>query len=278
MQRLGQHFLKNKRILEKIVDALNIKSGDVIVEIGPGHGELTKKLLERPVTVVAIEKDLRLVDLLTKNFKVQISNSKSNPKSQLPKLNVINADALKALPSLTENLSFDICHLKLVGNIPYYITGHLLRILSELEHKPEIITLLIQKEVAERVVAHPPKMNLLAAVTQSWSEPKIIARVGKKDFSPPPKVDSAVITLVPKSPLSTPSTRGTEYYPFLRILFQQPRKTIANNLTAKSKFQISKDELTQELKQININPGDRPQNLSLAEIQNLFATLYNERK
>ncbi|MCL5114261.1 MAG: 16S rRNA (adenine(1518)-N(6)/adenine(1519)-N(6))-dimethyltransferase RsmA [Patescibacteria group bacterium] len=271
MQRLGQHFLKNKEILEKIVDTLNVKSGDVIVEIGPGHGELTKKLLERPVTVVAIEKDLRLVDLLTKNFKVQISNSKSNPKSQLPKLNVINADALKALPSLTENLSFDICHLKLVGNIPYYITGHLLRILSELEHKPEIITLLVQKEVAERVVARPPKTNLLAAVTQSWSDPKIIAHAGRKDFSPPPKVDSAVIVLRPLPNTLYPKP----YFEFLHALFKQPRKTIANNLMTNGEFRMTKDKLMQQLREMSIDPGARPQNLSLAEIQNLFAALYN---
>ncbi len=247
-----------------------------MIEIGPGHGELTGELLKCPVTVVAIERDKALADFLNKNFKIQISNFKSNPK--LPKLEVVNADALKILPSLMENLSFDICHLKLAGNIPYYITGHLLRILSELEFKPEVITLLIQKEVAERIVAKPPKMNLLAAITQSWAEPKIIASVGRKEFSPPPKVDSAVITLAPRSLPSTGGAREAEYYRFLRVLFKQPRKTIANNVMTKFKSQISKDELAQELKQINVDAGNRPQDLSLSEIQNIFKKLYNSKR
>ncbi len=271
-RRLGQHFLKNKKILEKIADSLNPKSGDIVVEIGPGHGELTEELLKYPVTVLAVERDEALVNFLNKNFKTQISNFKSNPKSRLPKLNILNGDALKILPSLIGRLEFDIGHsgYKVVGNIPYYITGYLLRILSGLEHKPEAITLLIQKEVAERIVAKPPKMNLLAAVTQSWSEPKIILSVGRKEFSPPPKVDSAVITMVPGGSPSTLGAREAQYYEFLRVLFRQPRKTIVNNLMTNDKLQMTKNDLIKELTKMNINPLDRPQDLSADDIAGIF--------
>ena len=265
MQHLGQHFLKNKKILEKIVDALNIKSGDVIVEIGPGHGELTEQLVisnkELVTRIIAVEKDKKLAQLLKEKFE---NNNK---------VEIVSGDILKLLPSLVTDYLLPITDYKIVGNIPYYITGHLLRILSELKHKPEIITLLVQKEVAERVVVHPPKMNLLAAATQSWSEPKIIAHVGKKNFSPPPQVDSAIVTLSPK-----PHTPNPRYFEFLRTLFKQPRKTIANNLMANDKLQMTKSELTKKLAAVRINPNDRPQNLSLSEMQNLFRTLYNGRK
>ncbi len=279
MQYLGQHFLRNEIILKEIADSLALKSGDVVIEIGPGHGELTGELLKHPITVVAIEKDAALVDFLTKNFQFPISNFQINPELQLPKLQIIHGDVLKALPSIIKNLKLKIknSNYSVVGDIPYYITGYLLRVLSETKQKPKIITLLIQKEVAERIVAEPPKMNLLAAITQSWSVPNILRSVGRKEFSPPPKVDSAIITLIPRSLPSTLGAREAEYYRFLRTLFKQPRKTIANNLTAESEFQMPKNELTQELKQINVNPGDRPQSLSLEDVQNLFKKLYNSR-
>jgi 16S rRNA (adenine1518-N6/adenine1519-N6)-dimethyltransferase len=255
MQRLGQHFLKNKEIITKIVNTLHIKSGDIIIEIGPGHGELTEQLVTR---IIAVEKDRQLAHYLKKKFE--------NKKN----IEIIDGDILKLLPSLVADYLLPVTNYKVVGNIPYYITGHLLRILSELEHKPETITLLIQKEVAERIVAEPPSMNLLAAVTQSWAEPKIIAHVRRKEFFPPPQVDSAVITLSPK-----PHSLNPRYFAFLRTLFKQPRKTIVNNLMTDDEFQMTKGELTQKLQEINIDPGARPQNLSLTEIQNLFAALYN---
>lgn len=281
MQRLGQHFLKNKAVLEKIADSLNPKRDDIVIEIGPGHGELTKELLQHPVHVIAIEKDRRLADLLKRNAKLLISNDKSNPNDQMSKLEVQTGNALKILPSLIRNLKLGIGHsnYKVVGNIPYYITGYLLRILSELERKPETITLLIQKEVAERITAKPPHLNLLAAVTQSWAKPTIIARVGKKDFSPPPKVDSAVITLIPRGTHGLPAQAGyplnPRYFEFLRVLFKQPRKTTANNLAV---IYSNKAVISGKLRDLNINPSVRPQNLSLGEIQNLFTALYNLKK
>ena len=263
---LGQHFLKNKKILKRITSFLNLKHGDIVLEIGPGHGELTRELLGHPVTVIAIERDKTLVDFLNQNFQ-------STFKSQFSKLEIINGNALEALPDFIKNSKLKIknSNYKIAGNIPYYITGHLLRILSELEHKPEKIVLLIQKEVAERITAKPPKMNLLSAITQSWAKAEIGAFVGRKDFSPPPKVDSAVIILTPLE-----NTGEYEsYYQFVRHLFKQPRKTILNNLTSGAAFLIDKNALISKMKKIGIDPSNRPQNLSLEDIKQLCKVVYN---
>lgn len=190
MQRLGQHFLKNKTALEKIAGALELKEGDVVVEIGPGHGELTELLFAsaKKITVVAIEKDRNFIASLQEKFTAGSAHGT---------FGVIEGDALKILPQTVEGLARDgaVGSYKIVGNIPYYITGKLLRVMSDLKEKPERTVLLVQREVAERICAKPPEMNRLAASVQFWAEPKIIGLVSKENFSPPPKVDSAIILL-----------------------------------------------------------------------------------
>ena len=199
---LGQHFLINKKKIEKIIEALDLKSGDVVVEIGPGKGALTIPLCENcqklGCKIIAVEKDKDLADDL-KNKIYDLGLDKN--------IEIIEGDALKTLPRLIHNSELRIKNYKIVGNIPYYITGYLLRILGELENKPSLIVLTIQKEVAQRVCAKPRTrrrqgyggqgMNLLAASVQFWAEPKIIGSVSKKDFWPIPKVDSAIIKLTP---------------------------------------------------------------------------------
>ncbi len=242
---LGQYFLKNKEKLRKIVEALELKDGDVVIEIGPGHGELTKELRMQnsECRIIAIEKDKKLAE----DFKEKFKGDKN--------IEIIEGDALKVLPRLIQNSEFRIKNYKIVGNIPYYITGYLFRILGGLEYseekqasytssraklttghsgagKPELIVLLIQKEVAERVCAKSPQINLLAASVQIWAEPKIIGYVSRNDFKPAPKVDSAIIKLTPVTfqLLSRLKCNNEKYYKFIKILFKQPRKTIVNNL------------------------------------------------
>src|SRR3990167_9050292 len=218
---LGQHFLINKKKIEKIIEALDLKSGDVVVEIGPGKGALTIPLCENcqklGCKIIAVEKDKDLADDL-KNKIYDLGLDKN--------IEIIEGDALKTLPRLIHNSELRIKNYKIVGNIPYYITGYLLRILGELENKPSLIVLTIQKEVAQRVCAKPPKMNLLAASIQFWAEPKIIGSVSKKDFWPIPKVDSAIIKLTPLTLLvrSSIQCNKEKYYEFIKILFKQPRK------------------------------------------------------
>lgn len=284
MKRLGQHFLKNKLAIKIIVAALDLRPGDTIVEIGAGHGELTEKLKVKneklKIKIVAIEKDGQLANELANNFRAPILNllkdSAQKIREDFSKKNllVIDGDALRVLGSKIFNFYFLTFNYKIVGNIPYYITGHLLRIIGQLEQKPEICAFTLQKEVAERIAARPPKMNRLAASVQFWAEPKIIGRLSKKDFEPQPGVESAIITLT-RTDAERTRTDAENYYRTVRILFQQPRKTILNNLAGKEQTSAKKEGLAEKLRKIGVDPENRPQNLSVEDIikiSELFAS------
>jgi len=171
------------------------------------------------------------------------------------------------LPGVTAELQ----DYKIVGNIPYYITGKLLRVVSELPHKPERVVLLIQKEVAERICAAPPDMNRLAASVQFWAQPSIVSFVSKKDFSPPPEVDSAVIVLSTKTAFAT-AIDPTLYYKTVRGVFAQPRKTIINNVAAMLSGVSKKEKIAEQLRSMGIDPEDRPQNLAVEQLITLAAS------
>ncbi|MDE2019651.1 MAG: ribosomal RNA small subunit methyltransferase A [Patescibacteria group bacterium] len=264
MQKLGQHFLKNKAALRLIIEALDLKPQEIVIEIGPGHGELTEEG-ERKMENgewIAIEKDHALAEALKKQ-------SKTNGC-----VKIIESDALKFLKDGPSSILRTPYSFKLAGNIPYYITGHLLRILSELEHKPELCVFTIQKEVAERIIAKPPHMNRLAASVQFWAEPKILKILPAEDFSPPPKVESAIIKLANGG---RRAEGGEKYYATVRTLFAQPRKTILNNLTSAKKESgpqlKSRDYITKFLEALKIDPSARPQDLQIADIVSISEAL-----
>ena len=263
-QRLGQHFLKNKEVLEKEVAVLDLKEGETVIEIGPGEGALTKEILKikdknEKLRVIAIEKDGGLVESLKETFREDKN------------LEIIEGDVLKVLPGITSKTKPG--SYKIIGNIPYYLTGFLLRTISELENKPEVCVFIIQKEVAERLVSKPPKMNRLAASVQFWASPEIIRMVSRKDFSPPPEVESSLIKLTIHD--FQFSIKERDYYKAVNVLFQQPRKTILNNLTADTRADLKKtridrrSEVENILKKIGIDPKSRPQNLGIEEISKI---------
>ena len=255
---LGQNFLINKDKIKKIIGVLNMKANDTIIEIGPGHGEITNELVSRIQSagwriesrIIAIEKDERLAEKLKREFK----GNKN--------VEIIAGDVLKILPNITSIYNLQPTTYKLIGNIPYYITGFLLRTIGELKIKPEITVLTIQKEVAERICGG---MNLLAASIQYWAEVEIAGIIPKKDFFPVPKVDSAIIRLVSRSQ-NLESRKTKEYYEFIRILFKQPRKTILNNLIKTGRDKTKIEEI---LKENNIKPSERAQNLNISQIKEL---------
>jgi 16S rRNA (adenine1518-N6/adenine1519-N6)-dimethyltransferase len=263
MQKLGQHFLKNAAVLEKIVDALTLADDDRVIEIGPGHGELTAPLAHaargKRCEIFCIEKDHALISGL-EQFAAQ-----ENLITTGPRVTIIEGDALKLLPDMAET--------KIVGNIPYYITGKLLRTISELKNKPKRTVLLIQKEVALRICAAPPEMNRLGASVQFWADAKIVAHVSRKDFSPMPDVDSAVIVLDTKifaeKENSTRDLDPTLYYRAVRAIFAQPRKTLLNNLSASAGKTILKNDIGAQIKKIGIDPDARPQNLGVDQIASI---------
>ncbi len=274
MQRLGQHFLINQSALRAIARAVDPRTGDTIVEIGPGHGELTELLGfdGSGGHIVAIEKDARLAEELEKKF------------ADMPFVEIIEGDALKLLPQLTKSYKLSrsagsrearqTARWKLVGNIPYYITGHLLRIISELEHKPDRVVFTIQHEVAKRIVARPPKMNRLAAAMQFWGTPKILQTLRSADFRPTPGVESAVLEIVHLDATHRMSVEPADYYRTVRLLFQQPRKTIFNNLRA---GKISADAASTILTKAGIPERARPQDLSLSDIVHITKLLSSSR-
>jgi 16S rRNA (adenine1518-N6/adenine1519-N6)-dimethyltransferase len=233
---LGQNFLKNKEVLGRAAESLGINGADTVVEVGPGHGELTGFLAARnPKELVVIEKDEKLVPALTGLF---------------PEARVVSGDALEELKNLRIEEDW-----KLAGNIPFYITGRLLRTISELQNPPLKTVLLLQKEVAERICSAPPKANLLSSVTRGWASPEYLFTVSRSDFYPVPRVDSAVISLT-RNKLIAPEA----YFSTARALFRQPRKKAINNLA--DSFDIPKSDALKLFVSCGMSPEERPQDIS----------------
>lgn len=245
---LGQNFLINPRIIDKIILTTKVTKDDTILEIGPGPGNLTKKLAERAKLVIAIEKDRRLIPILKNEFK-----DKSNIK-------IIEGDILEN--SFPEAWLLENGEYKAVGNIPYYITSSLLRVMFEKWPMPKLIVLMVQKEVAQRIIAKPPHMNLLALSVQYYAEPKIISYVSKNNFRPVPKVDSAIISLKPKDQRLKPE-ETEELFKIIKAGFSGKRKQLASNLSKQLK--IPKEKMIEIFEKLNLKPIIRAENLSLEQ-------------
>ena len=208
----GQNFLTHKGTLNKILAAANLKPTDHVIEIGPGKGVLTAELLKNAAQVEAIELDDRLIPLLTEKF---------------PNLKIHHQDALKFDPPKTP--------YKLVANIPYYITSpiinHFLRAQPH-SKRPQTLTLLVQKEVAQKICAKPGKLNVLALQAQLFGTPKIISKVPASHFSPKPKIDSAILQInLFKKPLIKDSDLS-KLFDLIHRGFAHKRKKLIRNLDA----------------------------------------------
>ncbi len=180
---LGQNFLRSKGALQKIVEAADLKMCDVVLEAGPGEGVLTEELLKRAGKVIAVEKDDRLIPFLSQKFSSDISSGK---------LNLFNLDVLDFPPS---GYTLVPSGYKLVANLPYYITGQFLKKFLQNVPPPSKMVLLLQKEVAKRIIANDGKNSILSISVKAYGEPKYIETVPAGAFSPAPKVDSAIILI-----------------------------------------------------------------------------------
>lgn len=250
---LGQHFLINKKALLTITESLKISADETVIEVGPGHGELTDILIASPAKkIIVIEKDHELAEALKEKYKGIAS-----------RLTVTEGDVLKDLIPIIENLNAPYA---LAGNIPYYITGYLLRVVGDATHKPLRTVFTIQKEVAERICAVAPDMNRLAACVQIWGLPRIAMKLKPNDFNPPPSIDSAIIEIeTKKDPLTGASLQN--YYETVGILFQQPRKTVLNNVS--DGFDIPKEKALTLLTEAGLIGTERPENLTIETIQKI---------
>lgn len=208
---LGQHFLVDRHVLEEILQAANLEKGDAVVEIGPGPGVLTCELLHQAGRVVAFEYDPAMVGILRKDF---------------PTLEVIEGDVLQTALSVIKELGvYDV-----VANIPYQITHPLLRLFLEQGPRPRCLTLLIQKEVGERLAALPgkPGRSYLSVLAQYFAEVQVVCKVPPQSFLPPPKVDSAVVHLEVRESRLLPLPDEGRFLLFVRRFFTQPRKQFKN--------------------------------------------------
>jgi len=247
---MGQNFLVDEQALAQIVAAADIQSTDTIVEIGPGLGVLTAELSKRAGKVIAIEKDDKFADVL----KTQYLNSN---------VEIVHQDALNFEPN-TYGLIAE--SYKLVANIPYNITSLIIRKFLEEEDKPEMMILLVQKEVAERIIAEPGDMSLLAVSVQFYAEVKIVAIVPKESFFPIPKVDSAIIKLKVKSQKHKVQSR--EFFRIVKFGFAAKRKTLENNLSAG--MHIKKDDARDIIKKAGFEAKIRAEDLSVEDWIRLF--------
>jgi 16S rRNA (adenine1518-N6/adenine1519-N6)-dimethyltransferase len=215
---LGQNFLRDKKILQKIADFAQIEKTDTVLEVGPGEGTLTELLLEKAEKVVAIEKDEKLAEILREKFKLQILNNK---------LEIICADIL--------NYELEIENYILIGNIPYYITGALFKKALESKNKPKSITFVIQKEVAERIMARDGKESILSISIKAYGEAEYGGTIKAGSFSPAPKVDSAIISIrnVNKERFKDGKITEEKFFEILKKGFGHKRKLLIKNLEAK---------------------------------------------
>ncbi|MFA5722205.1 MAG: 16S rRNA (adenine(1518)-N(6)/adenine(1519)-N(6))-dimethyltransferase RsmA [Candidatus Paceibacterota bacterium] len=247
-KRLGQVFLKDQGIIKKIIQAGEIKPKDQILEIGPGKGILTQALIETEADIVAIEKDRELIGFLKNKFKNHLN------------LKIVYGD-IRDFFKKDEDRKLKR-NYKVIGNIPYYLTSHLIQLLLESENQPQDIILMIQKEVAQRIVEQPPKMNLLAASIQFYAKSGIICYVSKNSFSPKPKIDSAVIKITPiKTKENTNKILVKKFFTMIKAGFKQPRKLLINNLS--NNLKIEKENIKKAYQSLNISLDSRAQDLSI---------------
>jgi 16S rRNA (adenine1518-N6/adenine1519-N6)-dimethyltransferase len=216
--KLGQHFLTRPETAEWVIDAINPETGSTVLEIGPGHGMLTRALLKRGLTVVALEKDASLVHELTDTFSGELSSGQ---------LTLLHGDVRDFVPTDVPVLASGYA---LIANIPYYITGQIIRSFLTTEHQPQAMSLLMQKEVAERIVARDGKQSVLSLSVHLYGTPTLYKTVKAGAFSPPPSVDSAIlaITNIKRSDF-TPHIERV-FFDIVKTAFSQKRKMLGSTL------------------------------------------------
>jgi len=248
---LGQNFLVDQRALERIVEAAELGPEDIVLEIGPGLGTLTRLLAERVGRVIAVELDQRLVAILSQTL------------ADLPNVEIIHGDILELNPVDLLEHQRDSFQYKIVANLPYYITSAILRHLLTAEVRPRLMVVTVQLEVAQRITAEPGEMSLLAVSVQFYGRPRIVARIKAGAFYPSPQVDSAVIRIDLDDYPVVEVDDVDSFFEVVRAGFAQRRKQLRNALAAGSA--LSASEVAQALSKAGVNPKRRAQTLSIKE-------------
>lgn len=217
---LGQHFLNEQSILKTVIEAANLTVKDTVLEIGPGTGVLTSALLAAGARVIAVEKDDRLIPILEQKFAAA---------GKQRQLKLIHADILKF-----KTYKLPVTSYKLIANIPYYLTGQLLRQFLSGDHQPTLAVLMLQKEVAERIVAKNERESILSISVKAYGQPHYLETVRAASFRPRPKVDSAIVSIDKISRDNFREVNETKFFEILKRGFAGKRKMLKNNLAVRS--------------------------------------------
>ncbi len=263
LKRFGQNFLVDENVLEKIVDAAGVDKDDVVLEVGPGIGTLTAELAERAALVIAVEIDDRLTEILKDTL------------SGLTNVVIIHQDIMKTdIPALIEEYKGKH-RFKVVSNLPYYLTTPLVMRLLERSLPIDSITVMIQKEVAERMQAGPGSKDYgaLSLMVQYYADPRIVEHVGPESFIPRPKVGSAVVYLKRYDEPPVKVEDPDLMFHIIRATFQKRRKTLLNSLTNTSEVDFTRDEVASAIEKLGLPPAVRGETLTLAQFAALTDVL-----
>jgi 16S rRNA (adenine1518-N6/adenine1519-N6)-dimethyltransferase len=245
--KLGQHFLTGQWAAQKLVAAAQISADDTILEIGPGTGALTRELLKTGARLVAIEKDETLVERLRSEFAAEIEKG-----------------TLTLVPGDVRDLDLKATRLGtyvLAANIPYYITGEIIRQFLSADLQPRTMALLVQKEVAERILARDKKESILSISVKAYGAPEIAAKVAKGNFNPPPSVDSAILVVRGISKKFFAEFDEKFFFKIVRTGFSSKRKFLAGNLAK----ECTRERAESSLEAAGISIKARAEDLSLEQ-------------
>lgn len=257
LKRLGQNFLIDRGVIKKIIEAAELKKDDLVLEVGPGIGNLTIELAQRVKKVIAIEKDKKMIEILENLLEC----------SNVRNVEIINKDILKL-----DLKPYTLKPYKVVANIPYYLTSPLIRkFLENTGVRPLQMTLMVQKEVAQRICAKPPDMSLLTVSVQFYAKPEIASYVSKKSFWPRPKVDSAILRIAPLINADRKLIDAELFFKVVKAGFTQPRRQLINNLSRGLK--IEKEKVKNWLLENGIEPRQRAETLTIEDWINLTKSL-----
>jgi len=248
-KRLGQNFLIKKEVVGKIIEAANLQKKDIVLEIGPGAGTLTQEIAQRAKKVIAVEKDKKMVVILKEMLEGW------NVKN----VEIVWGDILKIENGLMVKW---LNGYKVVANLPFYLTAPLIRKFLESENPPKEMILVVQKEVAQRICAKSPDMNLLAVSVQFYAKPEIIDYISRNNFWPQPKVDSAILR-ISRICTNLPRINTNLFFKIVRSGFSQPRKQILNNLA--KDLNLNKEKVKAWLLKNKIQPSQRAETLLIKD-------------
>jgi 16S rRNA (adenine1518-N6/adenine1519-N6)-dimethyltransferase len=263
---LGQNFLVDEDILERILAASAPTRADTVLEVGPGLGLLTARLAERAGRVVAVELDQKMLAILRDRLGAYAN------------LTLVLGDILEAdiaqLIAAAPGASGRLAHYQVVANLPYYITSAAIRKLLAETVRPERLTLMVQREVAQRITAKPGDLSLLAISVQVFGQPEIVAHVPAAAFYPAPKVDSAILRINTLALPLVPEPLVERFFEVVHAGFGQKRKQLHNSLS--HGLNASHDRVLEALRTADLAPERRPQTLSIQEWVRLTEVLSRE--